>query len=159
MDEPVFSRRFHVRWGDMDFNAHMRNTAYLDTAADLRMMYFQDRGFTMAEFEKLRFGPVIFKDEMEYFKELRLLEPVDVNILLAGLSADGSRFRLRNEFFTGEGALAARVTSSGGWLSLATRTLTGPPEPLAALLAALPRTKDFGEVERMRSRTANAAAP
>ena len=26
----VFTRTFHARWGDMDFNGHMRNTAYLD---------------------------------------------------------------------------------------------------------------------------------
>ncbi|WP_229422843.1 thioesterase family protein [Telluria aromaticivorans] len=25
-------------WGNMDFNAHMRNTAYLDKSADVRMM-------------------------------------------------------------------------------------------------------------------------
>lgn len=28
-----FHREFRVRWGDMDFNAHMRNTAYLDLDA------------------------------------------------------------------------------------------------------------------------------
>ena len=29
MTEP-FRKSFIVRWADMDFNAHMRNTAYLD---------------------------------------------------------------------------------------------------------------------------------
>jgi acyl-CoA thioester hydrolase len=36
----VFTRSFQIGWGDMDFNAHMRNTAFLDRAADGRMMYF-----------------------------------------------------------------------------------------------------------------------
>lgn len=35
----TYIKTFHVRWGDMDFNAHMRNTAYLDISADVRMMY------------------------------------------------------------------------------------------------------------------------
>jgi acyl-CoA thioester hydrolase len=66
-----FAKQFHVRWGDMDFNAHMSNTAYLDVSADVRMMYFQEHGFPMREFERLRVGPVITRDELEYFRELR----------------------------------------------------------------------------------------
>jgi acyl-CoA thioester hydrolase len=61
----LFAKTFHVRWGDMDFNAHMKNTAYLDLAADVRMMYFQAHGFTMREFERLRLGPVIMRDELQ----------------------------------------------------------------------------------------------
>lgn len=33
-------------WSDMDFNSHMANTAYLDHAADVRMMYFAEYGFS-----------------------------------------------------------------------------------------------------------------
>ena len=62
MAEP-FSRVLQVGWGDLDANQHMRNTAYLDRSADVRMMYFLDRGFSMREFEKLRFGPVVRRDE------------------------------------------------------------------------------------------------
>jgi len=79
----LFIKTFQVRWGDMDFNAHMKNTAYLDLAADVRMMYFQAHGFTMREFEQLRLGPIIMRDELEYFRELRLLEPVRVTLALA----------------------------------------------------------------------------
>ena len=34
------------------------------------------------------------KDEVEYFKEVRLLEPLRVTLTLAGLAEDGSRFSL-----------------------------------------------------------------
>jgi acyl-CoA thioester hydrolase len=139
----LFTRRFHVRWGDMDFNAHMRNTAYLDLAADVRMLYFQQSGFTMREFERLGVGPVVLKDEVEYLRELRLLDPVEVTLALAGVSADGARFRLRNEFATPEGTLVARVTSTGGWLDWRTRKRTPPPVELSAAMMALARTADF----------------
>jgi acyl-CoA thioester hydrolase len=32
-------------WADMDPNAHMRNTAYLDKAVDARMLFFAKMGF------------------------------------------------------------------------------------------------------------------
>lgn len=44
----MYERTLMAGWGDMDFNSHMRNTAYLDKSADLRMMYFADRGFPMS---------------------------------------------------------------------------------------------------------------
>jgi acyl-CoA thioester hydrolase len=44
MSEPPFSKTFHVRWGDMDFNAHMGNTAYLDACVDVRLMFFREHG-------------------------------------------------------------------------------------------------------------------
>lgn len=148
--EAPFEKVFHVRWGDMDFNAHMRNTAYLDTSGDVRMMYFAENGFPMREFERLKLGPVIVRDELEYFKEMRLLDPVRVSLRLAGLNADASRFRLRNEFFREDGKLAARVTSTGGWLDLAARRLTAPPAELARAMQALKRSDDFQELDSGR---------
>ncbi len=138
-----FHREFRVRWSDMDFNAHMRNTAYLDLAADVRMLHFEERGFPMREFERLRLGPVVRRDELDYFRELRLLETVRVTLALAGLSADGARFRLRNEFFGADGALVARVTSAGGWLDLDARRLAAPPAELLAALTVLDCSDDF----------------
>ena len=113
-----FSRPFTVGWEHLDSNGHMANTAYLDLAVNVRMLFFQANGFAMQEFEKQRFGPVVRRDEIEYFRELRLLDPVRVTLTLAGMSEDGSQFRLRNEFFRGDGKPAAAVTSTGGWLDL-----------------------------------------
>ena len=145
----MFVRRLRAGWGDVDFNAHMRNTAYLDKSADVRMMFFSENGFSMAEFVRLRIGPVVMKDEIEYFKEVGLLEEVDVGLALAGLSDDGSRFRLRNEFLRTDGKLCARVTSLGGWLDLVARRLVSPPEKLLAVLKTLPRTEDFEVLGRV----------
>jgi acyl-CoA thioester hydrolase len=139
----VFEKRLFAGWGDMDFNSHMRNTAFLDKSADVRMMFFVENGFPMEEFMRLNIGPVIRRDELEYFKEVRLLEEVRVTLAVAGLAEDGSRFRFRNEFWRADGKLAATVTSAGGWLELALRKLVAPPEPLLAVLRSLPQTPDF----------------
>lgn len=142
----AFSKIFVARWTDMDFNAHMRNTAYLDLAGDLRMMFFQEHGFPPTEFTRLHIGPVVKRDELEYFQEVRLLEAVVSTVALAGASADGARFLIRNEYFKEDGTLVARLTSAGGWMDLQTRALVAPPPPLAAAIAKMPRTDDYAVI-------------
>lgn len=139
----MLEKRLVAGWGDMDYNSHMRNTAFLDKSADVRMMFFSENGFPVDEFSRRKIGPVVRSDELEYFREIRLLEEFRVTLALAGLAEDGSRFMLRNEFWRADAMLAAKVTSTGGWLDLALRTLVVPPEGLLAALCSLPRTEDF----------------
>ena len=139
----MFEKRLIAGWGDMDFNSHMRNTAFLDKAADVRMMFFAENGFPVDEFVRRKIGPVIMKDEVEYFREVRLLEQLRATLFLAGLAGDGSRFLIRNEFWRADGKAAAKVTSAGGWLDLTVRKLVAPPEALLAALRSLPHTDDF----------------
>jgi acyl-CoA thioester hydrolase len=127
----------------MDFNAHMKNTAYLDISGDVRMMYFVEHGFSMSEFERLKIGPVVMRDELEYFREMRLLESIRVNLLVAGVSPDASRYRFRNEFFRDDGKIVARVTSTGGWLGLVERQLVAPPDKLAQVILSLKKSEDY----------------
>jgi len=124
-------------------NGHMANTAYLGKAVDVRLQFFAAHHLGSGEFARLRIGPVVMSDELGYLREVRLLEPLRATLAIAGLADDGSRWRLRNEFYRGDGELAARVTSVGGWLDLDARRLIAPPPPLAAALAALARTADF----------------
>jgi acyl-CoA thioester hydrolase len=140
----------------MDFNGHMRNTAYLDAAGDVRLMYFAEHGFPAREFRRLGLGPVILRDELDYFHELQLHDPVDVTLLVAGASEDGSQYILRNVFATADGKAVARVSSTGGWLDLARRRLVVPPPDLLALMRAIPRTQDF-ELLAGKVRPASAA--
>ena len=130
----------------MDFNAHMSNRAYLDICPDVRLTFFAEHGFPTREFERLRLGPVVRRDTLEYFRELHLLESFTVNLSIAGLSADGSRFRLRNEFLRQDGVLTARVTSEGGWLNLDTRKLCPAPPELLRVLASMDRSADYEEL-------------
>lgn len=142
-----FERTFQVSWAHLDANAHMANTAFQSLVIDVRFLYFAERGFPPAEFARLRLGPVVRRDEVDYHRELRLLESVRVNFELAGISEDASRFRIRNALFREDGELAARVTSQGGWLDLAARKLVAPPPLLADALRSLDRTDDFEVLE------------
>lgn len=142
----MYSKTLYAGWADMDFNSHMKNTAYLDKAADVRQMYLIENGFPVEEFSRLRIGPVIMRDEVEYFREVRLQQQIVVTYALAGHAADGSRFLLRHEIFRPDGELSARVTSAGGWLDLAERKLVAPPPALLAAMNSLEKTSDFAEL-------------
>jgi len=139
----MYSKTLFASWADMDFNAHMKNTAFLDKSADVRMMFFAENGFPVAEFSRLRLGPVVMKDEVEYRKEVSLLQEITVTLAIAGHSGDGSRFLLCNEILRPDGTLCARVTSAGGWMDLTARKLVAPPEALHKAMKSLPQTNDF----------------
>ena len=142
----MYEKRLYAGWGDMDFNSHMRNTAFLDKSADVRMMFFAENDFPVEEFHRQRFGPVIRKDELEYFREIRLMEEMRVTLVSVGLSEDGSRFLLKNEFWRLDGELAATVTSAGGWLDQVKRKLVAPPDRLLAAMRSLDRAEGFQEL-------------
>ena len=127
-----FEQRFRVGWSGLDANHHMGNTSYLDRAHDTRMLFFAQQGFTMSRFAAERFGPVVVRDELVYRKELRLLDEFTVDFELAGLSAEGVRFRVRNTFRNVANEVAAAVTSEGVWFDLASSpssSASGPRPP------------------------------
>ena len=139
----MYTKTLYAGWADMDFNSHMKNTAYLDKAADVRQMFLIEHGFPVDEFMRLRIGPVVMKDEVEYFKEVKLQQQIKVTYALAGHALDGSRFLLRHEIFRPDGELSARVTSTGGWLNLTERKLVVPPLALLSAMNSLEKTSDF----------------
>src|SRR6202008_3195360 len=143
MTAAPFSITTIAGWAEMDANAHMANVAYLDKCVDCRMTFFEQNGFPVTEFAKRRIGPVVRRDELEYFREIALLEPIAVTLQLGGQAPDGSRFRLVNEILAEDGKVAARVRSEGGWLDLAARKLIAPPADLLAAMNAMPKIADF----------------
>ena len=104
MNGQAFSISTIAGWADMDANAHMANFAYVSKCVDSRMSFFNQNGFPVTEFAKRRLGPVVRRDELEYFREIALHEPITVTLALAGMAMDGSRF---HEVLNAEGKLAA----------------------------------------------------
>ncbi len=130
----------------MDFNGHLANTAYLDLAADVRMAFFAEHGFPPTEFRRLAIGPVVRKDELEYFREVDLHDTVTVTHAALAMSPDCARFRLENEIWSASGEMAAVVRSTGGWLDLRARKLVTPPPALVEAMRQVPRAPSFIEL-------------
>lgn len=142
----TYTREFVAGWGQMDFNGHLANTAYLDLAADVRLSFFNDHGFPPGEFRRLLLGPVIRKDELEYFREVGLHEQITVTFAALAMSVEGARFVVENEFWLASGERAATVRSTGGWLDLRARKLVAPPPALLAALMQVPRAQGFTDL-------------
>ena len=138
-----FQRKVLIGWGDIDANGHMRNSAYLDAASNVRMMYFAAHGLSGADFARLRIGPITLKDVLEYRRELHMLDEVTITLETAGRSEDSSRFRLRNTFYRPDGKLAATLTTNGAWLDLNERRIVQPPEVVLAVMRMMDETADF----------------
>ena len=145
-DESRYAKEFLAGWDTMDFNGHMGNTAYLNLAADVRMAFLADHGFPPTEFRRLAIGPVVKKEEIEYFREIGLHEKVVVTYAVLAMSPDGSRFTIENEIWAASGERAAVVRSTGGWLDLRARKLIAPPPELRAVFAKVPKAPGFVEL-------------
>ncbi|MEZ4416819.1 MAG: acyl-CoA thioesterase [Gemmatimonadota bacterium] len=141
-----WSKTFEVRWADLDSNQHMRHTAYADYGTHVRMSYLASRGFDQGRMVQLGFGAVILREENLYLKEVGAGDVLTYDLQLAGVSPEGTRFRLRHEARRGDGRTAVRITVEGGWLDLKERRLRPPPAGLREALADLPRSADFEEL-------------
>jgi acyl-CoA thioester hydrolase len=122
----------------MDPNGHMRHSAYADFAADQRVVVLSKAGFGMARFAELRLGPILFREETKYLKEIGIGEEIRVDGQLVSASADGARWTIVHTIYKADGRVAATVTVDGAWLDLDRRKLTLPPAELSAFLNQLP---------------------
>ena len=121
----------------MDPNGHMRHSAYADYAADQRVVVLAGWGYNVAQFAKLRLGPILFREETKFLKEIHIGEEIRVDGRLASINEDGSRWSIVHTIYKADGRVAATVTVDGAWLDLDRRKLTVPPTGLAEALATL----------------------
>ena len=148
MNQEPFTAEFEIRWSDLDANRHMKNYAYMEYAIQTRFRFFNANGFSPDAFGQHHIGPVVFRDELKYYRELHLLDQIKIDIRLAGLSNDDVKFMVRNDFYRPDGQLSATVLSEAAWFDLDTRKLTAPPAVLAKTIRNLVRTEDFAEIVR-----------
>ncbi len=144
MNEP-WRREFQVRWADMDPNGHLRHSAYMDYAAQARVGFLNDCGFSLERLQKLRLGPVLFREDTQYLREVRANERISVTTELSGLSANGKHWRMRHRIFRADGALACVIDVQGAWLDLTTRKTVPAPAELQGVMVKVPHTQDYAE--------------
>jgi acyl-CoA thioester hydrolase len=142
-----WARLVTARWADVDANGHMRNTAYSDLASDARFAFFAEHGFPLARLHGLGVTPVILAERLTYRREVMLGERLIVSVAVAALSGDSGRATMEQRIRKADGVTAATVQIDGGWLSLETRKLTGPPAELANVMRGAPRTEEFTVLE------------
>ena len=141
-----FEVTFKTKWSDFDPNRHMRHTAYNDYAAEVRVRYFQEHGLSINEFAKLNIGPILFKEETSFLKEIHIGENITVKMELEGVSKGIERWRFKHQIFNQKGVLSAEIKVYGAWIDLYKRKLTTPPAEFVKILEDLPKTENFKEI-------------
>jgi acyl-CoA thioester hydrolase len=87
-----------------------------------------------------------FKGQRESEILNKFLDKMDIVLEAAGLSTDGSRFKLVHTFYSKEVKLAVKISSMGAWLNLESRKLVKPPLDLLSVMNLLSKTSDFIEL-------------
>ncbi len=134
----------------MDANRHLRHSAYYDYAAAMRIMVLGDSGLTLKKLEEFEIGPIVFREEAIFKREIRLDDKITVDVVIVKSTPDFSRWSLRHQFIKEDGTLAAIVNIDGAWLDLIKRKLVVPNELVQSIFASFPKGPDYELVSGRR---------
>ncbi len=138
-----YSMPVQIRWADLDPNFHLRHSVYYDWAAMCRMEYLTTHGLTPALMSKLHFGPIVFREEAIFRKEVKYGDEVIINLKLIKGRRDYSRWTIMHEIKKSDDTLCALVTIDGAWLNVAERKLFIPPNEVVAIFQNMPLGENF----------------
>lgn len=136
-------KRFEIKWADLDPNRHMRHTAYNDYAVHTRVKIMEEAGITMSRMEELRIGPILFREETKFYREVGMQDTITVTCQLLKAREDGSRWSFVHEVFRADGVKAAEIIVDGAWIDLDKRKLAVPSSDITEVFLAMPRAEEF----------------
>ena len=139
----TFSMPLSIRWADIDANRHLRHSVYYDFAAAARMKLLSDRGLTTKKFEEFHMGPILFREEAVFRKEILLEDQITITVELYKTNEDYSRWSLRHTFLKEDGSLATTLNIDGAWIDLNLRKLAKPNDFIKKIFSEFPKSADF----------------
>jgi acyl-CoA thioester hydrolase len=139
----AYSLPYEVRWTDIDANRHVRYAAYIDAAAELRYRYFTQHNLPPEAYDELGIGPVYTSLMVNFYREVLLGETLTITFQIAGLSAQGIRWKVCHDFLKANGKKAVSLAVEGTFLNLTSRQPTIPPPEIIAVFNQVPRSPSF----------------
>lgn len=144
MEENVFYEG-QIIWAQIDANRHLRHSAYADLCAQARSNMLRDTGLSLDKIAEMNIGPVLFREELVYLREIHLNDLVRVTVVMTKYNTANSRFSFRHEIYRSDGTKCAVVTVDGAWMDIAKRKLTVLPSAWQAVVERLPKSDDYQE--------------
>ncbi len=138
-----FSKEIQIRWSDMDPNLHVRHSVYYDWAAWARIAFLADNGIDTFMMARLQIGPILFREESLFKREIRLEDKLVIHVELVKARKDYSRWTVQHRIVKADGTLCAIVTVDGAWLDIVKRKLTLPPPEVNAAFEKMDQVEDF----------------
>jgi acyl-CoA thioester hydrolase len=132
-----------IRWADLDPNFHVRHSVYYDWAAYSRICFLEEHGLTPLVFAQHNFGPILFREECSFRKELHFSDTISIDLQLLKARTDFSRWSIRHTIYKNKETVAATITVDGAWIDTQKRKLAMPPAMVTEVFNAMPQTTDF----------------
>lgn len=132
-----------VRWSDLDPIFHVRHSAYYDWGSLCRVAFFEKYGLTTELMQTHRFGPILFREECVFRREVRLNDPISISIEIISSKKDYSRWSIRHTILKDKEIVAAVITIDGAFMDMTKRKLMVPPDEATKVFSQIPLSTDF----------------
>lgn len=140
----INKKQISIRWSDLDPNFHLRHSVFYDFAAQQRVEILSSIGLTMSKFQEMKMGPVIFREEANFRREIKMGDNITLEVYLSKMSADGTKWSFEHRFMNDAGKLMATLHVDGSWIDIVARRLYKDiPQELLQSFIDFPRTDNF----------------
>jgi acyl-CoA thioester hydrolase len=142
-----FSKEIQVRWSDLDPNFHLRHSVYYDWGAYCRVAFLGQFGLTSEVMQRLQIGPILFREECVFRKEVKLGDKVTINLQVTKSKRDFARWTIQHQVVKNDDTIAAIITVDGAWMDIVKRKLASPPGQVLETFSQMPVAQDFQWIE------------
>ena len=139
----TYVKPVEIRWADLDPNFHVLHSHYYDFGAYIRVCYFIDHGITLEKLAENHLGPILFREECLFRREIKFADSVTIGLELLKSRKDASRWSIINKIMKNGTELAAQITVDGAWIDTKKRKLTAPLEEWISTFEKMPRAENF----------------
>jgi acyl-CoA thioester hydrolase len=139
----TFIQPVQIRWSDLDPNFHLRHSVFYDWGALCRIEFLSKYGLTTEVMQQHHFGPIIFREECVFKREIRLGDPAYLTLELTKARKDYSRFTIQHTIMKNEETVAAILTVDIAWLDTVKRKLTIPPQEITHSFSQAQLSENF----------------
>ena len=138
-----YTKSVEIRWADLDPNFHLRHSVYYDYGAYCRVCFLEEFGLPVKLMEELQFGPILFREEAVFRREIRLNDVLTINLQLHKSRKDFSRWSIRHQLLKNENIIAAIINVDGAWINTKERKLATPPIQVIDVFNKMPKSAEF----------------
>jgi acyl-CoA thioester hydrolase len=138
-----FIQEIQVRWSDLDPNVHLRHSVYYDWGAFCRIAFLEQYSLSTGVMQRLQIGPILFREECVFRREIRLGDRVTINLQLLKAKRDYSRWTIQHTVMKNGDTVSAILTVDGAWLDTARRKLVTPPKEVLETFSQMPTRENF----------------
>ncbi len=132
-----------LRWSDLDPNFHIKHSVYYDWGASLRIDFFVANGLTIELMHQHNIGPILFREEAIFRKEVLMKDKVKINIEITKAKRDYTRWSIRHTITKNDEILATIINVDGSWINSIERKLAAPNQIFELAFKNMPIADDF----------------